>query len=390
MKIDIVLGTLFGDEGKGQTVNSLATKDSLVIRHNGGHQVGHTVVTNKMEHTFSQIGAGTFQGASTYISHFCTVYPKAFKREYDYLAITLLFKQPIIRNLLLYNYFVDPFAMVTTPYDVAFNKILEGIYGHGTTGTGFGATIERNTKFVNLYAQDLLCDFVYQNKIKQVKEFYQRSANDLDTDSKLRYYDLIDEEWEEWEEALKFYKTHVRIERPHLCGKEHIIFEGGQGIMLDQKIGFFPNVTRSNTTALNACELINREIKPRYNGSITTTVHYVCRAYMTRHGEGPFSEETLELKNNETETNKLNDWQGELRVAPMNFELLKHAITFNNCIMNKYTQDFYSTLHVTCFDQLPDTVDKEMLKLKFGCMPTNSRYFKYARDWNCEYKCGRG
>ena len=81
--ISIVVGSLFGDEGKGAHVNYLCSQVNkpLVIRFNGGHQVGHTVVIGDKRHPFSNFGSGTLQGAPTYWSEFCTVSPIGVKKE---------------------------------------------------------------------------------------------------------------------------------------------------------------------------------------------------------------------------------------------------------------------------------------------------------------------
>ena len=382
MKVDIVLGCLFGDEGKGQTVNSLATPESLVIRFSGGHQCGHTVVTGTNQHTFSQLGAGTFKGSATYITDYCTVYPKGFIKELD-----SFYKQNpyYMGKKILDRYFVSPLAMVTTPYDVAFNKIMDGITKHGTTGTGFGTTIERNENNITLYASELKIPLIYDHKMNQIGKYYRDKVQLLDMDSQIRYEELLRDEFDEfedWDFCIDSYKSNVKMEI--IKHYNHLIFEGSQGIMLDQKFGLFPHVTRSNTTALNAMEMINKRI---INKSIDNnlTVHYVTRAYMTRHGNGPFVSENnplskIDIFNNEHETNKENDWQGKFRIAPMNFNLLRHAIEINNDIMSSFGMPYKTKLLVTCCDQISNN-NFYTTHSSFMSMPVDEVKYCYERDW---------
>jgi adenylosuccinate synthase len=269
--------------------------------------------------------------------------------------------------------------MVVTPYDIAYNKVVEGINNHGSCGAGFGTTIERNEKFVHLYAQDLKNKHVFDIRMESVIEYYNSKVAGFDVDSKLRYYDLVEEEMVLWEESNDWYSRWINIMTPDFYKYPHICFEGSQGIMLDQHLGFFPHVTRSNTTALNALEIMHKKSLKLPN------IHYVVRAYMTRHGNGPFSDKTIELINNDTETNILNDWQGNFRVAPMDFDLLRYAINMNNDIVNKYFSPIKSILHVSCCDQLEDgKAWMTALKPTFMKLPVDKLWFKFQRDWQHE------
>ena len=379
MKIDIILGCLFGDEGKGQTVNALATKDSLVIRFSGGHQSGHNVVSETNQHIFSQLCAGTFKGAAAYISEFCTVYPKGFIKELDALYRN---NASFMNEKVLQKYFVNPLAMVTTPYDIAYNKVREGIVKHGTTGAGYSATIERNENNITLYASELKIPFIYNHKIKQIMKYYEDIVRSFDIDSRLFYSDLVQEEEEDWQTALDYYLNKVNITGLNIDDYSHIVFEGSQGIMLDKQLGLFPHVTRSNTTAMNAMKMLQK-MNARSNIN-SLTINYVTRAYMTRHGSGPFVEKTIKLKNTKNETNILNDWQGEFRVAPMNFDLLRHAINVNNSIVSRYGFNYKTKLYVTCCVQMPKEFNSEDFEKKFivsARRQVDNIYYKYSRDW---------
>ena len=345
--INIVLGTGFGDEGKGQAVHSLSHPKALVIRFSGGHQCGHTVTTKTgMRHIFAQFGAGTLQGAATYISQYCTVFPVAFMNEYTKL-------QSLIAGLHTDNnlppYYVHPLALVTTPYDLAFNRALSMITGHGTCGVGFGTTLQRNEDFYNLYVNDIQTPYIFETKMTFIKKYYEEKINKMNMSSQITYEDELKIAFENWEESLNFYREFITVKTldeiiPQI---EDFVFEGSQGILLDQHHGFFPHVTRSNTTSQNAIEIIRGSALK--NQKINT--YYVSRCYRTRHGNGPFPENNkLELTNNGTESNLENDWQGLFRTAPLDFSLIKHAVECDKIYNSSGTKH----LIFTCLDHLND------------------------------------
>ena len=156
MKI-AVIGLGFGDEGKGNIVNYLCSQhpNPLVVRYNGGHQAGHTVVHEGTRHVFSNFGSGTLQGKPTYWSRNCTVEPIGMMKEYKILY------EKKARPILLY---VNPEAMVTTPYDIQMNIEREAHYGHGTVGVGFGDTIARNLRGYRLFFRDLFYPKILNEK----------------------------------------------------------------------------------------------------------------------------------------------------------------------------------------------------------------------------------
>jgi adenylosuccinate synthase len=339
--IHIVLGTAFGDEGKGQSVHSLAHPESLVIRFSGGHQCGHTVVTKDgFRHIFSQFGSGTFRGAPTYISAYCTVFPIAFLNEYQALES---------QNISLPAYFVHPLAMLTTPYDLAFNRALSMITGHGTCGVGFGTTLQRNEDFYNLYVNDMQTPAVFDTKMSFIRKYYEGKVKQMNMSSQITYEDELETAMENWEESLAFYRSFIRIATLEtvIPAYKDFIFEGSQGILLDQHFGFFPHVTRSNTSSQNAMEMIRHSA---LKGNEITT-YYLSRCYQTRHGNGPFlGGEAVELIHTELETNQENDWQGVFRTAHLDFSLIEHAVNCDKI----YNPEGEKRLIVTCLDQLKD------------------------------------
>lgn len=307
----IVLGLGYGDEGKGLSTSFLCsqTPKPLVVRFNGGHQAGHTVVYHDHRHVFSSFGAGTLQGVPSYWSRYCTFFPTAVVNEHEALPI-----KPIL--------YVDPLCPVTTPYDVYFNHLQNKDTQHGTVGVGFGATLRRHENYYKLYVQDLYYPKVLQEKLRLIAQYYQ-----------LEHLDI-----RRFLEDVELAKDIIRLSDSSIISKYTPVFEGAQGLLLDQDFGFFPHVTRSNTSSKNALNL-----------HACKEVYYVTRTYQTRHGNGYLSleDQPLKLINAEKETNVLNDHQGSFRKAPLDVEMLNYALT---CDQN-FSKHLHKNLIITCMDQ---------------------------------------
>jgi adenylosuccinate synthase len=339
----VVIGLGFGDEGKGLTTDYLCLHhpDALVVRFSGGHQAGHTVaLPDGQRHVFSSFGSGTLRGNPSYWSSYCTLYPSALLMEYA--ALQKMGKNPRL--------FVDARTMITTPYDVAYNRAVEKINNHGSCGAGVGPTIERNELSIpyKFYAQDMLYPAVAKHRLEVIHRYYQEKAKKDGREGILGYYlDLatstsVDLFLEDIGATMQIADIVAEPEIFHRFAT--FIFEGSQGILLDQNYGLFPHVTRTNTTSQNAMDLIKK-----HNLGIPD-VYYITRAYLTRHGNGPMSNEGKipDLVNIDKETNVLNDWQGNFRRALLDLDMINYAL---QCDAN-YTALCPKHLMVTCLDQL--------------------------------------
>lgn len=325
----VVIGLGFGDEGKGSTVDALCgylqdTKEESVIvcRFSGGQQAGHTVVYKGVKHTFSNFGAGTLRGIPTYWSEYCTVDPIGVLNEYEALKT-----KGVIPRL-----FIDSNSPITTPYDKNFNRSDPETLKNGTCGVGFGATIVRQKNNFKLTMGDLLNDSILKIKLDAIKSYYNSE-------------DSYEEFLEDCKDLLKI----VRIEGKYICSMySNIVFEGSQGILLDMDYGFFPHVTHSKTTTENIHKILGRSFKPIKD----TEVFLVTRAYQTRHGNGPMTNEHIPFKlESPDEANVENTYQGKFRKTILDLDLLKYSSKFfykdlkGNCKVN---------LVVTCLDQIKD------------------------------------
>lgn len=331
--VKIVLGLGYGDEGKGAHVNYLCGQANkpLVIRFNGGHQVGHTVVYDGKRHPFSNFGSGTLRGTPTYWSEFCTVSPVGVQKEGRVLRA--LGVNPTV--------YYNGNAMVTTPFDVLMNYKLEDLNFHGSVGVGFGQTIQRNEDHYHLYVRDLLFPKIRDAKLKLIQEKYYGYASPLN----IKAQKLVDDFVAACDELVERYEVVNG-----LSGLQDydFIMEGGQGIMLDTDYGFFPHVTRSSCTARNAVTILNSLGIDNYN----LHTFYMTRAYQTRHGNGPMTNEDLDngfIIDNPNETNTSDGMQGKFRKTVLDLDLLRYALDCDK----QENPNSKRTLVMTCLDQVP-------------------------------------
>jgi adenylosuccinate synthase len=318
----IVIGLGYGDEGKGRTVDFLCaqTPDSIVVRFSGGQQCGHTVMIEDKKHIFSNFGSGTLRGCTTYFSEHTTIYPTTLFKEMNILGE--LGHEPKLT--------IHPLANLTTPFDVLANRACEDNLSHGTCGLGVGKTMHRQISSPHkVYAIDLLHPHTLVEKVEKIADWYG-----------IRYSDHT-EYVDRWVRAVISIKWDIQ-DYSFLLGK-NLIFEGSQGVLLDMDHGVFPHVTYSSTTSKNAIEICE------WLGLTRCDVFGVTRSYHTRHGNGPFKQEHIELKHTEEETNVTNEYQGVFKVGKLDVDLLRQAIETDKIYSGRLNRMF--TLVVTCVDQ---------------------------------------
>ncbi|WP_417908826.1 adenylosuccinate synthetase [Candidatus Electronema sp. PJ] len=320
MKGKFVIGAGFGDEGKGLVTDWLCRtcENPLVIRFSGGQQAGHTVVAQGLRHVFSNFGSGTLQGAVSYFSRFCTIEPIGLCNE----LAALLAKgvQPLL--------YIDAQCPVTTPYDIARNR---QHHPHGSCGVGVGDTINREEQHYSLTFADLFSPWILATRLDLLRTFFYKEYAEASVDAFL--------------DCCKQIVNSPYIRKTHglPLGFSNHIYEGSQGLLLDQHVGFFPYVTRANTGTTNAVALY---------GSTELEVYLVTRAYQTRHGDGPMSNEHLphNIKANPQETNICNSYQGEFRRSLLDVSLLEYAISRDELIRTSQQRH----LVITCLDHVRD------------------------------------
>lgn len=339
-KATIVVDLGFGDAGKGTIIDFLARKarNPTVVRFNGGGQAAHNVITpDGRHHTFAQFGSGTFEGARTHLSRFMLLDLLALAREAEHLAE--LGCGDVFSRLT-----VEEDALVVTPFQKAANRLREIARGngrHGSCGMGIGETMADMIAFPlsAVRARDLRDPETLAKKLAFFQEMKREEFRDqlehlarnpfgaqeaaliLSNDAPRQYADAL------WRIAMRF----LIVPSSYLgtiAMRGDLLFEGAQGVLLDEWHGFHPYTTWSTTTPASALELLS---KVGYSGSIERLG--VTRAYMTRHGAGPFATEDKGLTLLLPDTfNKPGVWQGGFRVGWFDLVMARYAITVSGGI----------------------------------------------------------
>lgn len=356
-----VIGLCWGDEGKGITTDFLCQKNDkskIVVRFSGGQQAGHNVVIDGVNHVHSNYGSGTLRGVPSYFSEYCTIYPLTMWRE----KMTLVHKN-VTPKLILH-----PLAMVTTPFDVVYNRMTERKLCHGSCGLGISATIKRNENTgYKLYAIDLGNQDLLFPKLHNIFEYYKSLF--IDPTEKEEFIKESLAEFGLFKDAIEDLYFDIQS-YDYLKKFDEIIFEGSQGILLDMNHGTFPNVTHANTTSKNVIEICEK------NGFPYPEIYYVTRCYQTRHGNGWMSNDTeITLINNHHEINVFNEWQKEFKVSEIDYDLLNYSLEIDK-IYSSSSKFLSKNLVVTCLDQRPDFVFRpDKLRTKF-----NEVYYSYSPE----------
>lgn len=355
-RCSIVIGSLWGDEGKGHMTDLLCNSpNSLNVRFNGGAQALHTVVTpDGKRHAFRHFGAGTFAGAKTYLSEDFIVNTVAFSKERNELIDSF--------HIIPYE-FVNPNCLVTTPWDVYINQAIETLRGenrHGSCGFGINETVERS---MNLKYKITVLDLLFQDKLiekllaiqeeyvkMRLKNEYSLAIEDLPEE----YQKLITDK--ENINMFLFYAeefiANVQIHENGIINKfDNVVFEGAQGLLLDQNnSAYFPHVTTSNTGIKNVMKILED-----LNFKEHIDIYYMSRCYMTKHGAGPFKSEVSEkpYSNIVDLTNVPNEFQGTLRFGYLDFDLLAYEI---NKDLKNLVLPANVNITFTCLDQVDDYI----------------------------------
>lgn len=358
MKAHIVIGANFGDEGKGKCVDFLTNKleNSIVVRANGGSQVGHTVKVGNNRHVFHHFGSGHYNNVPTYFSKHFIANPLIFFKELNELGS--------------HKCYINPESIVTTPYDMMLNQVQEISRSnrHGSCGMGIHETILRNNipkyqirvKNLNHTFKDKFYQ-IYQNYF--VPEFEKRNLKMFDHD--------VDGMMEIFSHDCLEFLNHVEIcDDCILNNFENVVFENGQGLLLDQDHEFFPHVTHSKTGVKNPSEIL------KGLDILEANVYFCTRPYFTRHGAGPLPNESKLEFDVVDETNIPNDFQGTLRFAPFDLSLFKKTI--ENDLKSEPEMKFSKNIFVSCLDQIQS--QEEFLKNILGNFDLDNLFYSIGPD----------
>ncbi|MEZ0093356.1 adenylosuccinate synthetase [Streptacidiphilus sp. EB129] len=323
----IVVDLGYGDAGKGTVVDHLCRSRDVhtVVRFNGGAQAAHNVVTpGGRHHTFAQFGSGTLapgrhgRGVRTHLSRFMLVDLLALTAEAAWLRTALGVPDP------LGGLTVDRRALLTTPYHAAANRLRETARGgarHGSCGMGVGETAEYALRHPD--DAPTVGDCASPTRLRAV---LTRLRDRLTADLGLR----VPPGPPPGEVADAYRAIGARLT---LTGDDHlrrllrqgrVVFEGAQGVLLDEWHGFHPYTTWSTTTFDNAETLLaeaGADARPALRLG-------VLRSYTTRHGPGPLVTEDRRLTVPEPH-NGSGAWQGGFRLG--HFDAVAHRYALAAC-----------------------------------------------------------
>ena len=278
MKVDVLLGLQWGDEGKGKVVDVLTPKYDAVARFQGGPNAGHTLEFGGERYILRSIPSGIFQGGKTnIIGNGVVIDPLLFKEEAEALALH--------GHDLKQQLFISKKAHLIMPTHRILDQANEAAKGTGkigTTGRGIGPTYTDKISRNGLRVGDLLENF--DEKYSAAKRRHENMLRAMNFG-----YNLVDIE-RPWLEALEYLKGFRLIDSEHVVNdflREgcSVLAEGAQGTMLDIDFGSYPFVTSSNTICAGCCTGLG--VSPRNIGE----VYGIFKAYCTRVGSGPFPTE---------------------------------------------------------------------------------------------------
>lgn len=280
MPANIVIGTQWGDEGKGKIIDILASRAEVVVRSQGGNNAGHTVVNNGQTYKLHLVPSGIlYPGTACLIGAGVVLDPKDFISELDNLHA---------RGVSTDNLKIDPRAHVVMPWHIVLDGLSEKFRGNsdiGTTKRGIGPTYMDKYERCGIRMYDLTHPEVFAQKARStgalknkiITAVYGGEAIDLDA---------VIEEYTEYGKRLLPYLADVSVltYEADKAGKT-ILFEGAQATLLDIDFGTYPYVTSSHPLSAGVC--VGTGVGPRMISNIIG----VAKAYTTRVGKGPFPTE---------------------------------------------------------------------------------------------------
>ncbi|UII21068.1 adenylosuccinate synthase [Fulvivirga ligni] len=384
MKMDVLLGLQWGDEGKGKIVDFLATKYNLVARFQGGPNAGHTLEFDGIKHVLHQIPSGIFRkDIENIIGNGVVLDPLIFKKEVEALD---KFNLDVFNNL-----FISKKTQLILPTHRLLDAAYEESKGKkkiGSTLKGIGPTYQDKIARLGLRVGDVLAD--------NFKEKYQKLV-DTHIEILERYNATPDLEQlnKDFFEAIDFLKKFQLVESEYkinnaLKDGSKVLAEGAQGSLLDVDFGSYPYVTSSNTTTPGACSGLG--VAPNKIGE----VFGIFKAYCTRVGGGPFPTELFDDDGAamQKEGNEFGATTGRpRRCGWLDLPALKYAIMINgvtqlfmmkadvlNIFENIKVCTHYKRADGTVTDIFPfEIVDEEITPI-----------YKELKGWHCSLDTAGG
>lgn len=376
MKLDVLLGLQWGDEGKGKIVDVFAPRYDVVARFQGGPNAGHTLEFDGIKHVLHQIPSGIFRkNTKNIIGNGVVLDPVIFKTEIGKLE---KFNLDVRSGL-----FISKKATLILPT----HRLLDQAYEHakgekkiGSTLKGIGPTYQDKIGRQGLRVGDILSS-EFEQRYKKLKDIHIEILRDHAVT-----FDLPALE-SSFMEAVEFLKGFQLIDSEYFINEElkkgsSVLAEGAQGALLDIDFGSYPFVTSSNTVAAGACNGLG--VAPRHVGE----VFGIFKAYSTRVGGGPFptelQDETGELIRKEG--NEFGSTTGRpRRCGWLDLPSLKYSIMINGAtqllMMKADVLNIFQTIKICTHYKLIDGTETDRIPFEIANEPIVPIY-REMKGWN--------
>ena len=280
MSASVVIGTQWGDEGKGKIIDIIASRADVVVRSQGGNNAGHTVVSGGETYKLHLIPSGIlYKNTLCLIGAGVVLDPKDFTGELDSMES---------KGISLDNLRIDPRAHVTMPWHIALDGLSEQFRGSsdiGTTKRGIGPAYMDKYERSGIRIYDLVHPEIFAEKARSAGKLKNRIITEVYGGEAIDIEAVIKEYTEYGKRIAKYVDdVSVIVYNAHKAGKT-IMFEGAQATLLDIDFGTYPYVTSSHPVSAGVC--VGTGVGPMLIDEIIC----VAKAYTTRVGKGPFPTE---------------------------------------------------------------------------------------------------
>ena len=276
----VVVGTQWGDEGKGKITDFLSENAEIIARYQGGDNAGHTIVIEGTKYKLHLIPSGIFYPEKvSVIGNGVVVNPKSLVKELAYLHDA---------GITTDNLRISDRAHVILPYHIKLDQLQEDSKGDnkiGTTIKGIGPAYMDKAARVGIRIADLLDKEIFAERLKINLEQKNREFTKMYEVDPVDFQDIFEEYYDYGQQIKKYVTDTSVILNDALDAGKRVLFEGAQGVMLDIDQGTYPYVTSSNPVAGGVT--IGSGVGP----SKISKVVGVCKAYTSRVGDGPFPTE---------------------------------------------------------------------------------------------------
>ena len=276
----VIVGSQWGDEGKGKMTDYLSQDADVVVRSQGGNNAGHTIAFDGKKFALRLVPSGIFgKDKLAVIGNGVVINPPALLKELHYLQDN---------GIDISGLRISSRSHVTFPYHILLDKCQEEAKGDhkvGTTKNGIGPTYMDKVSRVGIRMCDLLEKDTFETKLRRNLAEKNELFTKLYHVDPINFDDIFESYYEYGQELKKYVTDTSRIVNDALDNGQRVLFEGAQGVMLDVDQGTYPYVTASNPIAGGVCTGVG--VGPN---KINTVVG-ICKAYSTRVGAGPFPTE---------------------------------------------------------------------------------------------------